>query len=98
MALSNNQQAIVVFIASFFTALGVLVAAIPTETIPNPYKLIIAGILLLAGPIGFALKEAAGGTPAPTPAAPTATTKQSINRCMHISILRKRLMFLSYRK
>lgn len=64
--LSDQAQAILVFISALLIALsGVSVA-----TFPDPYKTPMTLIFAIAGALGFAIKEALGlisSTPSPTP-------------------------------
>ena len=69
--LSNNQQAIVVFLSAILIGLGAAAATIP-DFIPEKYRGSIATIFFVCGAVGFALKEAVG-SPAPAPQTVTET-------------------------
>jgi hypothetical protein len=62
MPLSNNAQAILLSLSAFFLALGTAAAAIP-EWLPFEIRYYVAAFFWICGIIGFALKEAVGGTP-----------------------------------
>jgi hypothetical protein len=64
MGLSDKAQAFVMAVAAFCLALGSAGAVLP-NFVPESYKVPFAMFFWICGIIGFALKEALGGQPAP---------------------------------
>jgi hypothetical protein len=61
MPLSDNAQAIVVFVSALLIALGTAAAALPTG-LDVTFRIYVFSAFTVAGAIGFALKEALGST------------------------------------
>jgi hypothetical protein len=59
MGLSNNQQAIAMFISAILLALGAI-------SVPAGFPVWVAAVLFILGAIGMAMKEVLGGTTSPT--------------------------------
>jgi len=66
MGLSNKAQAFLVGLSAFLIALGTAGASLP-GFVPEEYRVPFAIFFWICGIIGFALKEALGGQPPPTP-------------------------------
>jgi cytochrome c biogenesis protein CcdA len=79
MALSNNQQALVLALSIFFGTIGTAGAAIP-NFIPEQYKWVWVTVFWTLSIIGVAFKEVLGGKPSTTPTTeqPTITTTETL--------------------
>ena len=64
MGLSDKMQALVLALSAFFLALGTAGASLP-NFVPEEYRASFALFFWICGIVGFALKEALGGQPAP---------------------------------
>jgi hypothetical protein len=64
MGLSDRMQAFVLSLSAFFLTLGTAGASLP-NFVPEEYRVSFAMFFWICGIIGFALKEALGGQPAP---------------------------------
>ncbi len=64
MALSNEVQAFILALSTFFIVIGTYTAAIP-DVVPSDIRVAISIVFWFMGIIGFALKEALGGSPPP---------------------------------
>jgi hypothetical protein len=65
MGLSDKAQAILVFASVFLSALGTAAATIPSD-LPSDWKATLLVVFWGMAAVGFALKEALGGSPPTT--------------------------------
>ena len=102
MGLTNNQQAIMVFVATVLVALGTTTIAVPSS-LPDTWKYAIALVLYFCAALGYALKEALG-TSTQTDTSSSSTTTATVVPAATVQSptaflrLKRRLIFLQLRK